>query len=145
MAAAAFRSAALRHGLEGLTLYPPAPALTGELRLETRSVLGVSVHETESLRAEPRPGPVAVNQSPEAEQCRDAFAALVPRALTLATLAGNLERLRLAYRRTARRARALEDVLLPEIDERIKTVETALEELEREEAIRVRLVDRSGQ
>ena len=32
------------------------------------------------------------------------------------TPAGNLERLRLEYRRTERRTRALEDVLMPEID-----------------------------
>jgi V/A-type H+-transporting ATPase subunit D len=44
------------------------------------------------------------------------------------------------YIRTARRARALEDVLLPAMDETLKAVDAALEELDREEAIRVRLV-----
>ena len=54
------------------------------------------------------------------------------------TPAGNLERLRLEYRRTERRTRALEDVLMPEIDLTIKELETRLEEIEQEEAIRVR-------
>jgi V/A-type H+-transporting ATPase subunit D len=85
-----------------------------------------------------------VDQSPEAERCRAAFRNLVPRAAHLAALAGNLERLRLEYTRTARRARALEDVLLPEIDDTLKGIDTALEELEREEAVRVRLADPSA-
>jgi len=42
----------------------------------------------------------------------------------------------------ARRARAQEDVLLPEIDETLQEVDSALEEPEREEAIRVRRASR---
>jgi len=139
LATSSLRAAAARHGIEGLTLYPTAPDLGGELQIVSRSVLGVMVQEAELLVADPESMPVAVDQSPEAEQCRDAFRALIPRAARLANLAGNLERLRLEYRRTARRARALEDVLLPEIEERIKSVDIALEELEREESIRVRI------
>ena len=85
---------------------------------------------------------LAVGASPEAELCRNAFSDLIPRAARLAVLSGNLERLRLEYTRTARRARALEDVLLPEIDDTLKDIDVALEELEREEAIRVRQVRR---
>jgi V/A-type H+/Na+-transporting ATPase subunit D len=63
---------------------------------------------------------------------------LLPIAARLAVLTGNLERLRVEYLRTSRRARALEDVLLPEMDARIDVIDNALEELEREEAVRVR-------
>ena len=62
----------------------------------------------------------------------------MPLAARLAVLTGNLERLRVEYLRTSRRARALEDVLLPEIDERLGVIDNALEEQEREEAVRVR-------
>jgi V/A-type H+-transporting ATPase subunit D len=82
------------------------------------------------------------NLSPEAEQCRLCFTALAPIAARLAVLTGNLERLRLEYVRTARRARALEDVLLPEIDERLAAIDNALEEQEREESVRVRRAGR---
>ncbi|WP_295543856.1 V-type ATP synthase subunit D [uncultured Thiohalocapsa sp.] len=82
-------------------------------------------------------GGIAI-QSPEAQACRAAFADLMPMAARLAVLTGNLERLRVEYLRTSRRARALEDVLLPEIDERLGVIDNVLEELEREEAVRVR-------
>jgi V/A-type H+-transporting ATPase subunit D len=77
-------------------------------------------------------------QSPESEECRARFSALLPIAARLAAVTGNLERLRGEYVRTSRRARALEDVLLPEIDARLAAIDNALEELEREEAVRVR-------
>jgi len=133
----ALRKAVARIGVEGVRLYPAAAAISGGIRLETRSVLGVASHEVH-CRMDPLQAPEAVLTCPEAEACRPIFRELIPRAAKLAAMAGNLERLRREYLRTARRARALEDVLLPEIDEAIKFVETALEELEREEAIRVR-------
>ena len=145
-ARAALRGAVGRHGLDELGLYPPGLAACG-LSTRRRTVLGVRIEDLPL--GEPGVGdgadasPTAAsaepaNQSPEADACRDAFAALLPLAARLAVLAGNLERLRVEYLRTSRRARALEDVLLPEIDARIGVIDTALEELEREEAVRVR-------
>jgi len=137
-AAAALRAAAARHGLQGLELYPPAPCPTMELPLRKRGVLGVTLQELDQVGGEEGPFPASLEPSPEAEQSRRAFSNLLPRAARLAVRAGNLERLRLEYSRTARRARALEDVLLPEIDETLKGIDAALEELDREEAVRVR-------
>jgi len=139
-AARALRSALARHGLEGLELYPQATVPCKELRVEQGSVLGVRVQTAAWETGERRPPEPAVDASPEAEACRDAFLDLVLRAARLSVLAGNLERLRLEYSRTARRARALEDVLLPEIDGNIRYIDAALEELEREEVVRVRQV-----
>ena len=48
-------------------------------------------------------------------------------------------RLAAEYRRTERRARALEDVILPEIEGTLREVESHLEEVDQEEAIRTRL------
>jgi V/A-type H+-transporting ATPase subunit D len=138
----ALRGAVARHGLEGLSLYPPVPQPDAEVRVTERSVLGVRVQETQ-WPTPPAGGlgpeaPEALDRSPEGDACRTAFRALIPRCARLADLAANLERLRAEYARTARRARAMEDVLLPEIDATLAAIDTALEELEREEAVRVR-------
>jgi V/A-type H+-transporting ATPase subunit D len=107
--------------------------------LKPRSVLGVTIYDLSCQMAESEELPPSTAlESPEAEHCRDLFRALIPKAAHLAALAGNLERLREDYARTARRARALEDVLLPELDENLSAVAGALEELEREEAVRAR-------
>lgn len=145
----ALRAAVGRHGLEELSIYPSAAADCG-LETRRRSVLGVRIEDLPPLDAESAPadadsdqavaadadGPA--NRSPEAEACRACFAALLPLAARLAAITGNLERLRGEYLRTSRRARALEDVLLPEMDAQLAMIDTALEELEREESVRVR-------
>jgi V/A-type H+/Na+-transporting ATPase subunit D len=149
-ARAALRGAVGRHGLDELGLYPAERVDCG-LETRSRTVLGVRIEDmAPEVPAKPdagdldagdqvaaMPAPPA-NQSPEADACRAAFAALLPLAARLSVLAGNLERLRVEYLRTSRRARALEDVLLPEINTRIDAIDNALEELEREEAVRVR-------
>jgi len=136
-AAAALKAALGRHGLEGLLVYPAASLEAIRLATSRHSTLGV-VRQEASLEGEavkPRPAP---NPSPEARACSHHFAEVVTQAAALAAMAGNLERLGREYRRTARRARALEDVLLPEIDRTLADVAGRLEEIDREEAIRVR-------
>lgn len=139
-------AAVVRHGLEGFSVYPPLAGACATPATRSRSVLGVVLHELEPAAGPDARAPEAdsspVDPSPEAQACREAFAALLPHAARLAILTGNLERLRRAYTKTARRARALEDVLLPEIDASLATIATALEELEREEVVRVRQLRR---
>ncbi len=114
---------------------------SSETHIDNADESGLSPAETNKTNETNEVGqapPTAVNPSPEARHCRRCFAKLPPIALELAVIDGNLERLRDEYIRTARRARALEDVLLPEIDQDLRSIDTALEELEREEAVRVR-------
>ena len=141
-ASEALRGAVARHGVEGLELYPVASIPCDELRVESRSVLGVAMHTPAWEMGDGMTAETAAYGSPEAEACRGAFTDAVLCSARLAVFSGNLERLRLEYSRTARRARALEDVLLPEIDDTLDVIDAELEELEREEGIRVRQVRR---
>jgi len=99
--------------------------------------MGVRLQEARWLAAG-EPAPEAVNASPEVREIRAAFAALLAAAVPLAAVTGNLERLSREYRRSVRRARALQDVLLPELGRSIHGIETRLEELEQEEAVLMR-------
>jgi len=57
----------------------------------------------------------------------------------LAGLSGNLHRLLEEYRLTERRARALENIILPEIEQSLNEMNGYLEEVDLEDAIRARL------
>lgn len=135
-ARAALSAALARHGLQGLQVYP-ASVPQRRVVLERRPLLGVTL-----LAARVAGGAgnaaAAVNPSPEAEACRAAHAALAERLAELAGLSATLARLHAEYRRTVRRVRALQDVLLPELDADILDVDTRLEDMEREEAIATR-------
>ena len=56
----------------------------------------------------------------------------------LAATARNITVLSAEYTRTERRARALENILLPDIEADLMTIEEQLEAVEQEEALRVR-------
>ena len=136
-AIAALQAAVARHGLDGLETYPPADLGDGAVHLASRSLMGVRLQNA-TFDAPAVTPPPAIDASPEAETCRRAFRAVVVRAAPLAGIAGNLERLRHEYRRAVRRARALQDVLLPEVSRSVHEIETRLEELEQEDAIWMR-------
>jgi len=80
----------------------------------------------------------ALNASPEANETAELFSRLVEKAVVLAASNANLVRLYEEYRQTSRRARALEDVLLPEIKQTLAHIDASLEEMDTEEIVRVR-------
>lgn len=139
-AAAALARALGRHGLDGLGIYPVLRMDKGKTSIKETRFLGVNLldggfHPGWEEKDKPLP---AVNPSPEAERCREAFSALVPLAVELAIMRASLERLVREYIRTERRARALENVLLPEIEGSLRFMDEQLEAMDQEEAIRVR-------
>jgi V/A-type H+-transporting ATPase subunit D len=133
----ALRAAVGRHGLEDLQVYPPLDQSDAALARETSSIMGVRLQEVTWRPADAAPPP-SVQASPEGEACRRAFVALIEAAARLAAVSGNLERLSFEYRRSVRRARALHDVLLPDLDRAVYGIEGRLEELEQEDAISMR-------
>lgn len=136
-AAAALAAAVKHHGLQGLQCYPAAPQDAIALHVHQRLLLNVPLLDA-SARHEPVATPEPAYVSPEAEDCRNAFSALTQQLAIMAAMSGNLERLYRDYRRSVRRVRALQDVLLPELDRNLNDIETQLEELERDEALGAR-------
>ena len=139
-AAAALARALGRHGMDGLGIYPVLRMENAQSTVREVRFLGANLLEGRfetGWTDKDRPAP-AVNPSPEAERCREAFSALVPLAMEIAILRASLERLVREYIRTERRARALENVVLPEIEHSLRFMDEQLEAMDQEEAIRVR-------
>lgn len=138
-AVAALRAAVRRHGLDGASVYPPPEFREAELETTGYRFIGVSMVSA-ALRLEVRASgdAAASNPSPEARQCQARALALLELAAPLAAVAGNLYRLCAEYTKTERRARALENVMLPEIQADIAMIEEQLEAIEQEEALCVR-------
>ena len=128
-----------RHGLQGLSVYPAA---TGALTMEVEqgNLMGVTLLDTRISMSEPETGAhtLASNPSVEARQCQADFRELLATSAMLAGVSGNLYRLFTEYRRTERRARALENVILPEIEQALGRMNAYLEETDLEDAIRAR-------
>ena len=135
-----------RHGLQGLSVYPSLPLDTLRIETSRRNLMGVTLLETAAVLPEATPdsAPAAAYPSVEAAACREVFRELFALGTELAGISGNLYRLLAAYRLTERRARALENVILPEIEQSLSRMSTYLEEIDMEDAIRARIMQRSG-
>ena len=129
----ALRAAVGRHGVNGLQVHAVPPGAE-QVEVHTRSLLGVGLVTAEFVPSPPA-ARHAVHPSPEAAACRAAHRHLAPILVELAAVSTNLARLHAEYRRTVRRVRALQDVLLPELDDSIADIDTRLEDMEREDAV----------
>ena len=138
-AVSAYRDAAAHHGLHGLQVYPTTKLANARVKTTVQSFLGVQLVESKLKYQASDASGKAINPSPEARRCRRSFLELIERAAVAAGISSNLFRLIAEYRHTERRARALEDVILPEIEVTLGDMETHLEETDQEEAIRARL------
>lgn len=122
-----------RHGLHALQVAPVEALTDARIHRQERVFFGVALIDTPTI------DPPLVSEENNPDPCAQAFTAQMALSVELAALSGNLNRLLIEYQRTERRARALEDVILPELDGAIHEMEIRLEELEQEEAVRVRL------
>jgi V/A-type H+-transporting ATPase subunit D len=136
----AVQSAVMHHGLDGLQVFPAASFEGATLKQNTHNFMGVTLVETElSTENVENSHTAASNPSAKSEYCRQLFREIVVQRAVLAGISGNLYRLLREYRLTERRSRALENVILPEIEQHLREMSLHLEELDLEDAIRVYL------
>lgn len=137
-ALAALEGAVGMHGFDKLTVEPKLDLGPAQLVLHEQSFLGLRLVEASLDDRAPPPEPGHRPTTPEARACAIAFRGLVARHIELAACVASLRRLIREYVRTERRARALENVVLPEIDESLRFIEEQLDAVDQEEAVRVR-------
>jgi len=139
VAAGALEAAVERHGLDNLQIYPARAASSIDF-VDEVGLLGVPLMGLGKFAETTGVPLAALDPSPEAEACRRAFQLLLRIAADIGARASNLHRLGREYRRVDRRAKALENVLLPEVEEAIKRVEDRLDAMDREELTHTRWV-----
>ena len=136
-AARALAEAVGRHGLEGLQVYPPHALRGAQVDSVGTMFLGVPLVASAALRVDTGPAGSGL-RTLEGERCAAHYRALAVETVRIAAASASLLRLMREYRRTERRVRALENVVLPEARADERRFETALEELDQEEVMRSR-------
>ena len=124
-------------GCDGLAVEPPVDLRPARLRIHATRFLGIPV-ATAALEGGGAPAHASLVRLPEVRDCAAAWLGLARTTAETAALAGSLRRLAAEYVRTERRARALENVVLPEIDATLQRISEQLDAIDQEEAVRVR-------
>ena len=125
-------------GFDDLTVQRPQSLQGHVLREDSTQFLGTRLLDAGLEPTDPGAEPTPAQLLPEVRACAGAFHHLLAGHAAAAACAGNLRRLAREYARTERRARALENVVLPEIDLSLRYIEEQLDALDQEEAVRVR-------
>jgi len=126
------------HGLDELAVYPPLSMGEDSLRVTRSRLLGLELIDAQLQASAPRGSERPVNPTPEARACALTHRTWLAIAVELASCCVNLRRLVYEYVRTERRARAIENILLPEIVTGLKVIEEQLESMDHEEIARLR-------
>ncbi len=133
-------AAVSRHGLDELSVYPPLSMAEDRLSIRRSRLLGLELlvaHlEISAQLQQSREQPV--NPTPEARACAKAHRDWLVRAVELAACGVNLRRLVRDYVRTERRAKAIENILIPDIESSLKLIDGQLESMDQEEVARLR-------
>lgn len=135
----ALEGAVNHHGLDELLVYPPLATADDHLHFGRSRLFGLELLDARLEMSAPTASERPVSPSPEARACALAYRAWLSSLAALAACRLTLRRLLNEYVRTERRARAIENVLLPEIDSSLRLIEERLEGQDQEEMARLRM------
>lgn len=137
-ATAAFDAAISRHGLDNLESYPGWDLEAVQPSVSTRAFLGLALQSAEWPEREEPPTPHTWMNSPEVHACRLNYLKCLKVHFELSLVGANLMRLEEEYVRTERRARALDQLIMPQMRQSLRQIGEKLEEIEQEENFSVR-------
>jgi V/A-type H+-transporting ATPase subunit D len=127
-----------RHGIDELSGYPTLSPDDAALEFARTRLFGLDLLESRWHGGAVNSTGSPVVPSPEALACARKHRSLLEPLVAIAVCSLNLRRLMREYVRTERRARAIENVLLPEIESTLKFIDEQLEILDQEEIARAR-------
>jgi V/A-type H+/Na+-transporting ATPase subunit D len=129
------RLAAMRHGPGGLSRLAASPATRQSPGWRVVNHFGTRLLEISRVDGD-MPVESRWDSSEDVALARRHFHDLMPGILETAARTNNLMRLTREFRRTQRKVNALEYVVIPELEQSIRSIEFSLEETERENMVR---------
>ena len=121
-----------------------AVAVDDSLEVRYRSVMGVELPHIPGQSPPPRPEYGFAATSAELDECYLRFHQVKELTRRLAEVETSIYRLAQAIQKTQKRANALRNIVIPGFDQTIRTITDALEEKEREEFVRLKVIKRTG-
>lgn len=113
------------------------------LELRYRSVMGVELPHIPGQSPPPRPEYGFSGTSSLLDDCYLKFHQVKELTRRLAEVETSIYRLAQAIKKAQKRANALENIVIPDLDETIRVITDALEEKEREEFVRMKVIKRT--
>ena len=117
--------------------------LDDTLELRYRSVMGVELPHIPGQSPAPRPEYGFANTTSALDECYIRFHRVKELVRQLAEVETSIYRLAESIKKTQKRANALQNIVIPGFDQTIRLISDALEEKEREEFVRLKVIKRT--
>jgi V/A-type H+-transporting ATPase subunit D len=133
-------------GPEGVAAVALASRRPVEIEVEEQNIWGIKVVDVRSGYAARKAGGhryTAIGASARIEDATERFDTLLERVLTVAPLDRKMKKLAEEIRKTTRRVNALEQRLLPELQEQVRYIRGVLDQREREDIFRLKRLKRA--
>ncbi len=139
---AALQKANIENGISRVELIAGTIPVDESIRVKTRSVMGVEIPLVESSEADMKPTYAFYSARNSLEEARAAFVRVKELTLQLSMIENAAYRLAMNIKRTQKRANALQNITIPHYEQLVHDISDALEEKEREEFTRLKVIKR---
>ena len=112
------------------------------IRIQTRSIMGTEIPKVKYEKENTRPTYAFSTSRESIDIARDAFCRVKELTLKLSEVENAAYRLASSIKKTQKRANALKNITIPMYDNLVYTITNALEEKEREEFTRLKVIKR---
>ncbi len=130
------------HEVEALSLSVPVEE---SITIKRRSVMGTEIPKVEYNGTEPKPAYPFYGTKMSLDQASEKFQKVKELTIRLAQIETSAYRLAYNIKKTQKRANALQNITIPKFEALTKNIQSALEEKEREEFTRLKVIKRMKQ
>ena len=140
---AALQKANVRLGIHVVDEISHSVPVENSIRIKTRSIMGTEIPLVQHEPVPLTPGYAFLSTSPALDEARMHFEKVKELTTKLSMVENSAYRLASSIRKTQKRANALKNITIPTYQNLVTTIGNALEEKDREEFTRLKVIKRS--
>ena len=127
-------------GIRNVEIYADAVPIDDDIRIKSRSIMGVEIPHTDYKAPGMGLSYSLYGSSEELDEARNAFVKVKELSVKLAAIENSAYRLAVNVNKTQKRANALQNITIPRFEQLVVSITNALEEKEREEFTRLKVI-----
>ena len=136
----------IEHGINRVSQLASTVPVEDSIRIQVRSIMGTEIPKVRYEENEKTPLTYSLGNTHESiDIARDAFSKVKKLSLKLSEVENSAYRLATNIKKTQKRANALKNITIPRYEQLVVNINNALEEKEREEFTRLKVIKRMKQ
>ena len=140
---ACLQRANIQHGISKVEELAYTVPIEDSIQIQTRSIMGTEIPLVQHEPVPLTPGYAFLSTSPALDEARMHFEKVKELTVKLSMVENSAYRLASSIRKTQKRANALKNITIPTYQNLVTTIGNALEEKDREEFTRLKVIKRS--